>query len=143
MRKESDNEVVESVESIVNTFKLKRKHIFLQPEIRKFFGEMLANHFKEADKFKLSKKLFQSLTRFPLFFHRIIRLLTSYKMWLRFKYILNDFDNIAFTGLRARAIAALWIDYELCYQTCRSLNIDHDTMAKVVDKSAMVLFEAD
>jgi hypothetical protein len=135
VRKESNNQVVES---IVNAFKLKRKHIFLQPEIRKFFGEMLANNIKEEDKLKLSKKLFQSLTRFPLFFHRIIRLLTSYKMWLRFKYILNDFDNIAFTGLRARAIAALWINYELWYQTCRSLDIDHDTMAKVVGKSAMV-----
>ena len=248
VRKESNNKIVES---IVNAFKLKKRHIFRQSEIREFFGEMLANHFKEADKLKLSKKLFQSLTRFPLFFHKIL-LLMSAKMWQLFKHDILKSDTfmfnflgafagtiivaiivafpeagafavagagavaeavaiaiaiaiaITFVGAEVQQVAiavvvvvvvvvtfavggagavvlkelgylygisiflmifipnflfgaslgllegkkrkhlqSLWVKYELWYQTCRSLDIDHDTMAKVVGKSAMVLFEED
>jgi len=193
VRKESKNQVAGS---IVNQFKLKRKHIFRQLEIRAFFGEMLANNIKETDKLKLSENLLQSLIGYPLVFHKII-LLISAKMWQRFKhYILkNDLFRLSFLfavaafaavfAVVSAAVAAilikelgflygissllmifissflfgaslgllkgkkekhpqsLWMNYELWYQTCRSLNIDHDTMAKVVGKSAMVLFEED
>jgi len=45
------------------------------------------------------------------------------------------------SALNNKHSLSLWITYELWYKICRSLDIDHDTMAKVVGKSAMKLFK--
>jgi VIT1/CCC1 family predicted Fe2+/Mn2+ transporter len=188
-RKESNN-----VESIINPFKLKKKHIFQQKEIRDFFAEKLVNNIDEEDESK-SKKLFKYLVGF-LPFHKIT-LFTSAKIWQHFKQKILKHNLVLFAfvgvgvvagagtflgavvfvfaimfikelglfygilsflfifitiflfgitlgileGKKKKFSQSLWAKYELWYKTCHSLGIDHDTMAKVVGKSAMKLFE--
>jgi hypothetical protein len=55
--------------------------------------------------------------------------------------LLRGFEVGLFWGRKSQQLNSLWANYALWYETCTALGIDRDTMAKVVGKRAMILFE--
>jgi len=139
--------------SIVNTFRLRKRQVIRQTELRDFMVELLSQHVKEqgkSDELQIAKALFNTIfetdsvegvviLKLIIFFLFFIGSLQQYLKKIEITLFRVFTINIKLVELLKNF--DYWINFKLWYRACHASNLDDDTIAKVIGKKAMVLFK--